>query len=98
MTIIKDLKVRLAWLMSFFTTKPVMTGQGLTTTDDSLPEKKLPERKPGLVRYYADSEQEYTVVGHYMVTGRCTVRLMSTDTNEFFELDEELFKKLFKLI
>lgn len=92
------IKDRLAWLRSFFTASPVLTGKGFTTGDESLKETKVPKgRRPGIVRYASQGGHVFLLVGQDLINGRVMYRVYD-DTNEKEHiLGKELFDLLFRI-
>jgi len=88
----------LARLLSMLTGKFVKTGQGFTTSDDSLEIKKPPARKLGMAKYRASSRIRFIIVGGYIENGKNVVRLYDEETKTTYSVEKELFDRLFKLV
>lgn len=106
-----NLKITLAWLLSFVSKKPVITGQGFTTDDRSLPEtfsasglqRRMepvygPKRKRGMACFRSEGGHDFMLVGFASVNGKVVARLHCCKTNKCFDIDAELFKLMFNLI
>lgn len=109
MTIKQILSDKLAKLRSYFTKKPVFTGHGFTTSDQSLStngeealrlfrESPKSPPKPGLAKCSANPNMVFTIVGYYLDGEQTMVRIMDPTTDKCYQVSEGLFSKLFILL
>jgi len=92
------LKDRIAWFKSFFTSAPVLTGQGFTTDDKGLGDLQKKEfRRPGMARYVSKVEHSFILVGQELVNGQVVYRLYDDTFEKEYTLSKELFDFLFRL-
>jgi transposase len=92
------LKNRIAWVKSFFTSHPVLTGQGFTTDDKSL--KDLEEtggRRPGMARYTSVAGVPVILVGPERLENKIVYRVHDDQLDKSYVLDRDLFESLFRL-
>jgi len=94
--VIKD---QLFKFLSYFSKKPIITGQGFTTSDESIPStvdiKKI-QTKPDLVRYRLDQELDFILIGMNKRNTRVVYELKCVQTKETVTVDERLFKLFFR--
>ena len=98
----KEKKLFLPWLMSFFTKKMVKTGEGFTSSDKSLPQNQVKRSNlvnkthTGCSQCSTKSNIEFTFVGLTNVDGKVKYRLYHDKTRRLFDVDEKLFELIFK--
>jgi len=93
------IKNQLLKLLSYFSKKPIITGQGFTTSDDSIPDTINIEKiktKPDLVRYRLDQELDFILIGINKRNTRVVYELKCVQTKETVTVDERLFKLFFR--
>lgn len=93
------IKNQLLKLLSYFSKKPIITGQGFTTSDDSIPDTVKIEKikvQPGLVRYRLDQELDFILIGINKRNTRVVYELKCVQTKETVTVDERLFKLFFR--
>lgn len=86
-------------LLSYFSSKPIITGQGFTTSDESIPDQidiKKIQSKPNLVHYCLKSELDFTLIGMNKRYDRVVYELKCNQTDEKVTVDERLFKLFFR--
>lgn len=93
------IKNKLLKLLSYFSKKPIITGQGFTTSDDSIPDTVKIEKikvQPNLVRYRLDQELDFILIGINKRNTRVVYELKCVQTKETVTVDERLFKLFFR--
>lgn len=93
------IKNQLLKLLSYFSKKPIITGQGFTTSDDSIPDTVKIEKikvQPNLVRYRLDQELDFILIGINKRNTRVVYELKCVQTKETVTVDERLFKLFFR--
>lgn len=93
------IKNQLLKLLSYFSKKPIITGQGFTTSDDSIPDTINIEKikvQPNLVRYRLDQELDFILIGINKRNTRVVYELKCVQTKEIVTVDERLFKLFFR--
>lgn len=86
-------------LLSYFSSKPIITGQGFTTMDESIPDnidiKKIQSR-PDLAHYRLDEKLDFILVGINKRDKRVVYELKCIQIQEKVTVDVRLFKLFFK--
>lgn len=93
------IKNQLLKFLSYFSKKPIITGQGFTTSDDSIPDTVKIEKikvQPNLVRYRLDQELDFILIGINKRNTRVVYELKCVQTKETVTVDERLFKLFFR--
>ena len=85
-----------AWLRSFFQKKPVITGQGFTTTDTPSTASDNKSSYDALANYRLNDKLTFILVGQYRDNGKLSYRLYEVSERRTITLSEDLFKLLFK--
>lgn len=87
------------WVRSFFTNKLVKTGEGFTSSDQSLSEPINRDQKDpsgGCSSCVTKSDIEFTFVGLSKVDGKVKYRLYHDKERRMFDVDEKLFSLIFR--
>lgn len=104
---ISRIRKAVAWVRSFFTRKMVVTGQGFTTDDKSIPtevnlrELKAPtktkrDNTAHLIRYRLKDLDNFVMVGLKRKQDRVVYQLYHPELQKTIYLDKALFDLLFK--